>query len=114
MKIAPRIKPFDVYDCQNVTDRHKHYLQSQIEKTEAAKEDTEKEKRLKSQLCKWCFYLASGLGGASITIKECEICSEEQMFGSTNTNTLCMACATKSKLCKHCGSDMEYKKRKKL
>lgn len=74
--------------------------------------DARKNERLKRHECKACFY-ASRIGGAAMTTRPCMSCGSEEMYGSTATDVLCMDCATKHGLCKHCGGDLEMRTRRK-
>lgn len=75
-------------------------------------DDTEKAQRLERQRCKACHYF-KGIGGAAITTQPCMRCGKEQTYGSTNTDALCMDCATHAELCKHCGGDLEMRTRRR-
>lgn len=74
--------------------------------------DPDKQDRLSKQECIACYY-SQRVGGASMTQCECGICSTEQMFGSTAVDVIFKDCAVKNQLCKHCGSDIELKNRRK-
>ena len=71
--------------------------------------DSSIEDRLKKHECKACFYIFPKWGGSAITNKPCGICGEMQVYGSTNTDVLCLPCAVKYGLCKHCGGDIDMK-----
>ena len=100
---------FNLVKCLYVTQMMKAHYQN----CKDIVEDPEKEKRLKQQLCNICYY-GSRVGGAMITSKACESCGKEQTFSNTNTDILCQECAKNMGVCKHCGSDMNYKNRRKL
>ena len=74
--------------------------------------DTRKAERLKRHVCKSCFY-SSWIGGAAMTARPCMSCASAEMYCSTATDVLCMVCATKHELCKHCGGDLEMRSRRK-
>lgn len=78
------------------------------DRADRIKDDTEKQDRKKAQQCKACYYF-TGLGGAAVTNRECAGCGEDQTYGSTNTDALCLPCAAEHKLCKHCGGDLEMR-----
>lgn len=76
-------------------------------------EDSERRERLKKQECPLCFY-ESRIGGQAITQTECSICGKEMTHGNTNIDCLCKECAKDKRLCKHCGSDIDLKHRRKI
>ena len=92
----------------SATSQSKRRVQNLLDRANKIQNDTDKELRLEHQLCKACFYF-TGIGGAAMTNRECAGCGKDQLYGSTNTDALCMDCATKHSLCKHCGSDLEMR-----
>ena len=88
-------------------------VKARLELAEEIKADARKPDRLKRHFCKSCFY-SSMVGGAAMTNRPCMSCGIDQMYGSTNTDVLCMACASKNSLCKHCGGDLEMRVRRKV
>lgn len=76
------------------------------------KTDARKLERMSKHECKACFYF-SRIGGQAITERGCMCCGMEQTYGSTSTDVLCLECAKKHKLCKHCGGDVNMKNRNK-
>ena len=90
------------------TERAKARVKSWIDLAEEVEIDARKDDRLKHHECKACFY-ASRIGGAAMTKRKCMSCGSEEMYGTTATDVLCMACATKHGLCKHCGGDLEMR-----
>jgi len=70
--------------------------------------DPNKKGRLATGLCKHCGYIViERIGGAAITMKNCEECGEEMVFSNTNTDRLCQKCAVEVKHCKHCGQKLD-------
>ena len=67
--------------------------------------DEDKSEKLTMQECQICYYNAK-IGGSAMTASNCQICDTDMMFGSTCVDKLCIACAKKFKLCKHCGADI--------
>ena len=94
------------------TERAKARVKSWAELAAEVESDARKADRLKRHECKACFY-ASRIGGAAMTTRPCMSCGSEEMYGSTNTDVLCMGCATTHGLCKHCGGDLEMRARRK-
>jgi hypothetical protein len=75
--------------------------------------DQLKEDRLIKKMCKYCYYLAGSCAGAAMTQRECAFCNNIVHSGSTDINVMCKDCATKYRLCVHCGSDIELKLNRK-
>jgi hypothetical protein len=94
------------------TESAKSRVQDALKRAQDIAEDSDKKRRLAAQECKACFYF-SRIGGASMTSQACMCCGVEQMHSSTNTDALCIECAVKSKLCKHCGGDLGMVVRRK-
>ena len=94
------------------TERAKARVKDWCDLAEEVTNDARKNERLKRHECKACFY-ASRIGGAAMTTRPCMSCGSEEMYGSTATDVLCMDCATKHGLCKHCGGDLEMRTRRK-
>lgn len=104
--------------CDNATIEFATYsAKSRIFKTiELAnkyKIDPRKKERHDSQLCPVCFYNKSRIGGAAMTQIQCAECEEELSFSNTNVDVMCKNCAKQYNLCKHCGGDIDAKKRRK-
>ncbi len=68
--------------------------------------DPQREQRLAEQKCKACFYFV-GLAGAAFTSQPCMSCGEVQRYSSTNTSAMCVPCAQRGSLCRHCGGDLD-------
>jgi len=104
MKREP--KKLDRYFFEYTTHAAKSTVDEAIQRAKAVENDTDKERRLKVHECCACFYLRSKIGGAAMTMQPCASCNVDQMYGSTCTDVLCLACAQKYSLCKHCGGDL--------
>ena len=83
-------------------------LQSVLDLADKFMADPFKTDRLKACFCIPCFY-QTRIGCAAITQQACMCCGEAQTYGSTDTDALCLACAQKNELCKHCGSDIKLR-----
>lgn len=94
------------------TERAKSRVEEMIDLAAQITSDARKSERSKRQECKSCFYF-SRIGGAAMTVRPCMSCGRKEMYGSTATDVLCMTCATKHALCKHCGGDLEMRTRRK-
>jgi ribosomal protein S27E len=104
--------------CDNATIEWATYMSknrmaSTIDRAEKFKQDPEVEKRHEEQECQVCFYEKGRVGGAAMTEIECALCNKTTVFPSTNTDILCPECAKEHNLCKHCGGDIDSKKRRK-
>ena len=87
-----------------------------IELSNAIVQDTYKTERLNRHECKTCFYSTKFLGrigGAAITFRPCMSCGKSEYYPSTITDVLCLECAKKHKLCKHCGGDIKMNLKRK-
>lgn len=91
----------------------KSFADEQIAQSLQYLADEKKKEREKQGECKTCFYLRSSrIGGAAITTKPCDLCGEYKMYGSTNTDRLCLDCSVKNKICKRCGGDLHMRTRR--
>lgn len=82
-----------------------------VDKCQRIINDTNRESRLKDQLCVVC-YESDKIGGCAITRKPCDACQTPVTYSSTYTDMLCHLCAKNHKLCKHCGGDIQLKRRR--
>ncbi len=98
-----------VYATERSKDRVKQFMDLAARITA----DSERSERKTKQECVACFYIVGRIGGAAITKRPCMSCGLDQMYGSTNTDVLCIECAHKHNLCKHCGGDVDMKVRRK-
>lgn len=102
----------NIGNITGATERAKARVNDLISLAEDVKNDTKKKERLEKHECKACFYF-SRIGGAAITKRPCMSCGNEMIYGSTNTDVLCIECARNHVLCKHCGGDLEMINRRK-
>jgi hypothetical protein len=79
-------------------------------------QDADRDVRVHQCLCLSCFYFKNRtISGQAFTYRPCGLCDLELISGSTNSDTLCIACAQKHKLCSHCGADFDLRtKRRKF
>ncbi len=70
--------------------------------------------RLVASLCPSCFYLPPAVAGMAISEQPCGLCGQNETYPTTNVDLLCLACAKRKQLCKHCGADVELRERNKL
>jgi hypothetical protein len=94
------------------TEKAKARVNAWIQKAAEVQDDARRKERIKRHECKACFYI-DRLGGAAMTTRPCMGCGKDEMYGSTNTDVLCMNCARTHELCKHCGGDREIRVRRK-
>lgn len=113
MKISgPKV---DLYHVQSVTERNVHQGEIGAAKMIEFLSDSRQKARCEKKECRACFYLnSSRWGGAAMTEGSCGICAEVKLFGSTVIDALCEKCATKHRLCIHCGGDVNMKMRRSL
>lgn len=103
----------DLAFVQNRTYLTNKARQGYIDIAKKLTEDPDSEERREKQECQLCFY-NSRIGGAAMTDAECGKCGKLMHFCNTCTDVLCLECAKELELCKHCGADIEGRKRKKL
>lgn len=100
-----------VYTKKQDAENLQRMLRCDPERILKLEHDPEKHNRVQSCLCRMCYY-GSRIGGHAITVEPCMCCGEEQTYGSTNTDALCLNCAKTTGLCKHCGADIELRVRR--
>ena len=105
-------KQITLMHVQSTTAQRRRYREHIIKLAESFVRDKERNARLKSNECPSCYYSDTRIGGAAMTTCNCGACNKEMMFGSTCVDVLCPDCAKKLQLCKHCGADVDYRKRK--
>jgi len=71
--------------------------------------DPEKSKRHQEQYCLCCYYSEGTMAGAALTESQCGICEKEMKWSSTHQEVLCLDCAKQYRLCRECGSTIDYK-----
>lgn len=97
-------------DILNANYRRKSIIDKDRENLNKYDTDVYKSARKAKALCKYCYYYnTSRIGGCMITSKPCcaEGCDQTLTFGNTCTDVFCTECATKLKLCKHCGGKLD-------
>lgn len=103
----------DSVSVTRATDTALHYADRCIKNAIEYMRDDESKKRKALSLCKFCYYINNEkIGGCSMTSRDCGICGMSQMYGSTNTDPLCLKCATDNQLCKECGADILLRPRR--
>ena len=88
---------------------HHDAVEEQRAAIRAYDEDKSRKYRLEEGLCKYCYYIMRGgtFAGQMITHANCHECGKEMVFPTTMTDALCLECAKKLNLCKHCGATMD-------
>lgn len=79
---------------------------------EKVDDDAKRKERLEHQECILCFE-TSRIGGSCATDRQCAHCDAVVHYSNTNVDVLCVDCAKKAKLCKHCGADIDFVNRRK-
>lgn len=102
-------KKFDIKEVQYRTNLQK----LRINKYLAVIKDAGKKSRLENQECVICYY-DNPIGAAVMTQSACALCGYIMCHYSSATDMLCIACAQKNRLCKHCGADIDLKDMYKL
>ena len=88
---------------------HHDAVEEQRAAIAAYDKDNSRKHRLEEGLCKYCYYIMKGgtFAGQMITHANCRECRKEMVFPTTMTDALCLECAKKLNLCKHCGATMD-------
>lgn len=95
-------------DILNANARRKHHVESLSVKLLGYYSDSLRKERREAKECRYCYYVnKERVGGAAITIVNCQGCNTKMSFGNTCTDTLCETCATERKLCKRCGGKID-------
>lgn len=101
------------WDVTKENENKKSWAEEYIEKAMDYLSDSGKKLRFERKYCKFCFYIASGIGGCAMTKSNCKCCGKEIMNGSTNVNRICNECSDEYNLCIKCGADLDYKSKRK-
>lgn len=107
-----KAQKMNVCNMVYATERAKSRIKSIRDQYDQVTKDPKKDERIAACECIACFY-SYGIGGAAITNRPCMSCGVNQLYGSTNTDVLCLDCANTHDLCKHCGGDLEMRVRRK-
>lgn len=107
-----KAKVMNVGNMVFASEQAKVRVKSILDLANKYNKDPEKEKRLEVMECVPCFY-GSRIGGAAMTSRECMSCGKDYLYSSTDTDVLCLKCAKKHDLCKHCGGDIKMRTRRK-
>ncbi len=99
----------DIVAMVSATDRADSYMAEYIKTAQRLQDDPEREKRITTNQCRYCFYASGRIGGAAMTSQPCSGCGTVQTFGNTNVDVLCPPCAKEHSLCCHCGGDREMR-----
>lgn len=94
------------------TERAKARVNEWLKLANAASYDERQTERIKRHECKACYY-GGRVGGSAMTKQSCMCCGKDEVYSSTDTDTLCMPCAVKHSLCKRCGGDLEMRTRRR-
>lgn len=104
--------PFNRINFTNGTHSSLSHVNHYLKMAEKLTNDPDRERRMERYTCVSCFYIPR-MGGAAVTFQPCACCGQKQGYGSTNTDALCLECAKKHKLCKHCMGDIDLRERRR-
>jgi hypothetical protein len=103
----------DSVSVTRATDSAISYSEDMVCAALAFLRDDCKKQRLAEGLCKFCFcFRKERIGGAAMTTQPCGICEQDQHYGSTATDKLCLSCAVQHQVCKQCGADVHLRPRR--
>ena len=74
--------------------------------------DPKKEERIKRHWCIWCMYGYGIMAAQAFHTQDCGICGQSQVYNSSDTERLCLACAQEHELCRRCGGDIKMRTRR--
>lgn len=94
-------------DNEWATRRTWFLVRDSIYHADRAKNDIDREWRLKEQTCLGCYYLTSGLAGSGFTEYTCGICNRSEQYHNTAVPKFCRPCAMQHEICRRCGADMQ-------
>lgn len=94
------------HDQEWATRKASNYVREVLQRAELIRADAKRAARVEANFCLACYYVER-IGGAAMTSAPCMTCGKDQMYGSTNTDVLCLDCAREHALCKHCGGDFQ-------
>lgn len=90
------------------------YIKRTIQLAKDLQNDPENKNRLSESECLVCYYGQRGMHTNAFVYTNCQCCNKELQFVNSDTDKTCLECAINHKLCKHCGSDIQYKNRRKI
>lgn len=96
----------------SATNRSKSNFDSLLKLAGEMEGDLRADERLYNNECRSCFY-GGRVSCPRSTMRRCMCCGEAQYYSSTATDVLCLDCATKHKLCKRCGGDLEMRTKRR-
>lgn len=105
-------KKIDLVSVEWANGRQLNRIDHALKLVEKINTDPHRKERLKESECLLC-YKESRVSCAACSDRPCGICEKRLTAGNTDVDVLCLECAKKSKLCKHCGADIDYKNRRK-
>lgn len=108
-------RPCDLVSIERNTGYAKQWLDAMYDRVVMMDEDRDKHVRRAVAECQYCYvpYRANRIGGCAMTEAECGLCGTLLQFGNTCVDVLCLDCAKANQLCKHCGGDVDMKRRRR-
>lgn len=106
-----------IYDTpaaiQHRTETSKLHMDVAFKRVDDCKKDARKVERLRQYECKWCFYFRGDrIAGQAFTDYTCGVCRKECSWSNTAVPAICPECTMRLKICRRCGADLNYRKRK--
>lgn len=102
----------EVNDATAASNRRINELRRKLAEFEV---DVQREQRLLSGHCRYCFYLRTPtVVMHAVTEKPCFVCATIVRYGNSHTLKYCGPCAIKHHLCRECGGDLSMAKREHI
>lgn len=102
----------DAVSVERANGYGREYVKWITDRARQITEDQSREQRLAIMECVVCCG-ERRQGGTKGTKRPCGCCQVELRSNSTNIDVLCLDCAKRMGLCKHCGADIDLKHRRK-
>lgn len=108
-------RPCDLASIERNTGYAKQWLDAMAECVTLMDEDKDKHVRHSIAECQYCYrpYGHGRQGGTVTTRVQCGLCDTILAHNNTCVDVLCLDCAKANQLCKHCGGDVDMKRRRR-
>lgn len=106
-------RPCDLASIERNTHQAQQWYEMTAARIELMDNDLDREKRHAESECHYCYvpYGAGRQGNSSGSL--CGLCGGRTSSPSPCADVLCLDCAKANNLCKHCGGDVDMKRRRR-